>query len=270
MVVVSKDFGQVFEESFRKHQVFALIDHMMEYYEGLSDSSLLFMPNGTLTITNYASRIYMSIRSTLVSIKTLLKKGHLSDVFVLIRKLFDTVLVEIYLNVVREDQFDWEKSLVVKDVDEWLKTGHRIPSTNKILQSLKNSNSTKDLYPWFGWGTYLKQNRELLDNHVHSNSYRNIILNCPELCIESREKQLGNAAIVLRQIMLIHTSFTFYMNGHYMMATDYMHYIDENLEPPEGSQYWLAAYAQRAFDEFIKPHEKLASFIKEHCVMKID
>ena len=270
MVDVHKGFGQVFEESYRNHQVFELIDHMMEYYEDLSDSSFWFMPKGTLTISNYSSRIYMSIHNTLGSIKMLLKEGHISDAFVLIRKLFDTVLVEIYLNVLREDRFDWEKSLVVKDVDEWLKAGHRIPSTKKILKILKNSYSTKDLYQWFGWDTYLKKNRELLDDHVHSNSYRNIILNCPELYIENREKQLGNAAVVLEQIMLIHTSFTFYMNGHYMMATDYMHYIDENLEPPEGSQYWLAAYAQRAFDEFIKPHEKLAAFIKEHCVMDIE
>ena len=40
--------------------------------------------------------------------------------------------------------------------------------------------------------------------------------------------------------------------------------------PPEGSQYWLAKYAQDAFDEFIKPYSKIATFVKEHCYMEIE
>lgn len=74
----------------------------------------------------------------------------------------------------------------------------------------------------------------------------------------------------MKQIMLVHISFMFYMNGPYMMASDYMDHRDMGMEPPEGSESWLAPYAQRAFDEFLKPHEKLAAFIKEHCCMDIE
>lgn len=115
------EHSQVKYDAYQNHQVFELIDHMMDYYDGISDTSFSFIPNGTLTFGNYATYVYMSIRSTLGSIKMLLKEGHITDAFVLIRKLFDTVLVEIYLNVVREDQFDWMTNIVVKDVDEWLK-----------------------------------------------------------------------------------------------------------------------------------------------------
>ena len=161
------------------------------------DSRVLSIHN----IGNYAANIYMSICSTLKSIKMLLKEGHIMDAFVLIRKLFDTMLVEIYLNVVREDKFDWMESLVVKDVDEWLRTQHWIPRTDKILEVLKESKTTKDLYPWFGWDTYLKTNRSHLDNHVHASSYYSILLNCPELYLKDREKQLKNASVILKQIM---------------------------------------------------------------------
>ena len=223
-----------------------------------------------MTIGNYAANIYMSIRSTLESIRVLLKEGHIADAFVLIRKLFDTVLVEIYLNVVREDKFDWMENLVVKDVDEWLRSLHWIPRTEKILEVLKKSNTTKDLYPWFGWETYLKKNRSFLDNHVHASSYYSILLNCPEIHLTDREKQLKNAQVILKQIMVIHIAFMFYMNGPYMMASDYMDHRDMGMEPPEGSESWLAPYAQRAFDEFLKPQEKLAGFIKEHSPMEIE
>lgn len=266
---LENNHSQVNYDAYQNHQVFELLDKMMDYYDGLSYSSFFFMPHGTLTIGNYATYIYMSIQSTLGSIKTLLKMGHITDAFVLIRKLFDTVLVDIYIDVVREDNYDWMKSLVVKDVEEWLKKQKWIPHTDKILSVLKESKTTKDLYPLLGWDTYLKTNREHLDNHVHASSYRSLLLNCETICIDNRERELKNASIILKQIMMVHLAFMFYMNGPYMMDSTYMDYRDCNEEPPEGSESWLAPYAQKAFDEFLKPHIKLAAFIKEHCPMEI-
>lgn len=264
------DYSQVKCETYQKHEVFGLIDRMKDYYEGLSDTSFSFIPNGTMTIGNYAARIYMSIHSTLESIKMLLKEGHISDAFVLIRKLFDLVLVEIYLNVVREEKFDWKENRVVKDVDEWLKSQHWIPKTEKILTVLKESKSTKELYPWFGWDSYLKKNRRFLDNHVHADSYYSILLNCPDIYLQDREKQLKNASVILNQIMMVHIAFMFYMNGPYMMASDYTDCLDIGMTPPKGCESWLAPYAQKAFDEFLKPHMKLAAFLKEQCCMNIE
>lgn len=80
---------------------------------------------------------------------------------------------------------------------------------------------------------------------------------------------MKNASIILNQIMLLHLSFNFYLNGPYMMASDYMDYRDMNMEPPEGSESWIAPYVQEAFDEFIKPHPRLAEFIREHCCLDI-
>ncbi len=261
--------SEINKESYQNHHVFKLIDKMMDYYDGLADTSFSFMPNGTLTFGNYASYVYMSIRSTLDSVKSLLKIGHITDAFVLIRKLFDTVLVDIYLDVVREDNYDWMKSLVVKEMDEWLRKQYWIPKIEKIQRVLKESKSTKDLYPWFGWNGNLKKIRDFLDNHVHASSYRSILLNCQDICIDNREKQLQNAYIILHQIMVLHMAFTFYLNGPYMVASTHMDYRDCGEEPPEGSECWLANYAQEAFDEFLKPHTKLAAFIKEHCSMDI-
>ena len=143
--------NEINRDSYQNHPVFELIEHMKEYYDGLFDTCFHFIPEGTLGAGNYASYVYLSLYSTLDSIRLLLKAGHINDAFVLIRKLFDTVLVEIYFDVVRKDKFDWMECFVVKDVDEWLKGKHRIPRTEKILSVLKSSPSTKDLYPFFGW-----------------------------------------------------------------------------------------------------------------------
>lgn len=257
-------------DAYYNHEVFELIEHMMDYYDGLAYTCFGFIPNGTLGAANYSSYVYMSIRTTLESIRMLLKEGHITDAFVLIRKLFDTVLVEIYLNVVREEKYDWMENFVVKDVDDWIKRKIRIPRVDKILKVLKESKTTKDLYPYFGWDGYLKTNRDLLDEHVHICKFKSIMLNCKDNYIEGREKQLNNATIILKQIMMVHLAFIFYLNGHYMMADVYMSYMEMGDTPPEGSERWLAKYAQDAFDEFIKPHEKLAVFIKERCCMEIE
>ena len=257
-------------EAYYNHPVFERIEHMMDYYDGISDTCFVFIPHGTMGAANYSSYVYKSIRTTLESIKMLLKAGHITDAFVLIRKFFDTVLVEIYLNVVREEKFDWFKNYIVKDVDDWIKKKIRIPRVNKILSVLKESKTTKDLYPFFGWDSYMKNNRGLLDEDVHVSNFASIMMNCKDNYIQNREHRLKNADIILKQIMTVHLAFVFYLNGHYMMSMDYMSCLEVGETPPKGSETWLAKYAQDAFDEYIKPHTKLAEFIKENCGMKIE
>ena len=260
--------NKIDSEAYQNHPVFEKIEHMKKFYNGLADTCYRFVPNGTMGITNYESYVYMSISNKLDSIKLLLKVGHITDAFVLIRNLFDTVLVEIYIDVVRKEKFDWIENRIVEDVDEWLKGKYRIPRILEILKVLKESLSTKDLYHFFGWNTYLKKNRELLDDSVHANRYSSILLNCKDLNIK-REKQLDNAIIILNQITMVHISFILHLNWHYLIANDYFDHLDVGDTPPEGSRHWIAKYAQEAFDEFIKPNEKLAKFIKKHCELEI-
>ena len=242
---------------------------MMSFYEGVSDTCYCFMATGVSGIGNYDSYVFMSMRATLDSIQMLLKSGQITDAFVLIRKYFDMVLVDLYIDVVRMEKFDVFDNLIVEDVENWIKKKHRIPSLKRILSVLKQSEATKELYPFFGWETYLKHNRELLDDEVHANRYFSMLMNCRELVLEGREKRLDNATIVLKQVFLIHLSFIFFINGHFMMATDYLDSLEVGMTPPEGSERWIAPYAQQAFDYYIKPHAELASFIKRNCSLDI-
>lgn len=40
------------------------------------------------------------------------------------------------------------------------------------------------------------------------------------------------------------------------------------IEPPEGSENWIAQFAQEAFDKIIKPHILIANFITSTCPLK--
>lgn len=186
------------------------------------------------------------------------------------RKYFDDVLVEIYIDVIRVDDYDFANNFIVKDVDEWIYKRHRIPSLKKILSKLQHSERTKELYPYFGWETYFKKYRESLDDSVHGNRFSYMMLNCNELILPIRVKHLNIIESVLKEVFTMHLAFIFYLNPHYMSSTDYMDYLDCGQTPPEGSETWLASYAQEAFDRYIKGNKSLGAFIKERCCMRIE
>jgi hypothetical protein len=45
--------------------------------------------------------------------------------------------------------------------------------------------------------------------------------------------------------------------------------IDCGINPPDGSQSWIAPYAQEAFDKYIAPRKDLSTFIIEHSCLDI-
>lgn len=53
------------------------------------------------------------------------------------------------------------------------------------------------------------------------------------------------------------------------MASDYMDYMECGETPPEGSENWIATFAQTAFDKYVKQCSKLAEYIKRTCRLEI-
>ena len=176
-------------EAYKNHKVFKEIDCMMELYGNISFACFPFVPSGTSLIMNYVTYTYQAIQGTLESIKNLLEIGRISDAYTLVRKYFDDVMVDLYIDVIRKDGYYWLKFECVDDVEKWIKSKHRIPPIKKILVTLKNSVCTKELYPYFGWDTYFNQNRTILDDFVNSNRYSLMVLNCSDVYLQNREKQ---------------------------------------------------------------------------------
>lgn len=178
---------------YKEHQLFKELDEMMDFYEAVSDRAIYFLPSGTKEFYNYESYYFMSIQGTLDSIKTLLKIARINDAFVLVRKMFDDILTEIYLDITLKDKFDINKNLYVDEVQKWIESSFRIPSVKNILKAIKESLQTKDLYPFFGWNTYLEHNRKLLDDSVHANKYSSVLLNCNTVYLDGRMVEERNS-----------------------------------------------------------------------------
>lgn len=256
--------------SYLKHNVFADIKEMREYYDCISYSCFFCLRPGTIAFTNYASYIYTAMSGTLGSISELFRIGRMNDAIVLTRKFYDDVMMDLYLEVIRKEKC---KSIVYSDVEEvnkWLTKKIRMPRTSKILKLLETSDCCKELYPYFGWKTNLQKSREFLDDSVHGNLYYRVLLNCNSVYLNDRETQLNNIQTILHQMVQVHIAYTFYLNPTYLMASTYIDCLECNETPPEGSEYWIAPFAQEAFNKFIKSDKVLSQFIQMNCPLEIE
>ena len=60
----------------------------------------------------------------------------------------------------------------------------------------------------------------------------------------------------------------FYLNDHYMAATDYVDALDAGIEPEPDSQYFVAPYIQEIFSEVVETKRPdIAAIIKNKTSM---
>lgn len=241
-----------------------------DFYKNLSYNCLLFSPVGTRGITNYNSYLYESIAGTISSIYNIVGEGHLNDACILLRAYFDTILTTVYLDVIRNEQFDIFNNTVVKDVDDWLREKYRIPSIKKLLSIIKTNDKTREIYLLANKDDMLKKYRDILDDCVHGNRYLYFLYNCSDIYVETREKFLNTIQQMLTSLFTLHLSIIFSFNPQYLMASDYMDSLEMGLSPEPGSEYWIAPFAQEAFDKYIKPNQELANYIYGNCSLEIE
>ena len=115
-----------------------------------------------------------------------------------------------------------------------------------------------------------KKIRERCNDHTHYNFYQNVLLNDNEIYLENRLESLNTFSRDLENIFVLHFSYLFYLNDHYMMSSDYVDSLDCGLTPEEGSQYFVAPFVQKVFNTVIKKNRMdLAEAIKSKTSMKL-
>lgn len=268
---ISVNFDLKLSKAYKEHVCFQELEEMKDFYDCVFNRALYFRQFGTKEFINYEAYVFLSMQGTLDSIKQLLLIGRLSDATVLVRKYFDDILAGIYLKITLKDKLDIDKSFFVEEIQKWIDSKHRLSSLKCILQTIKTSDCTKKLYPFFGWNTCLEHNRQILDDCVHANGYSSMLLNCNTIYLDNdRERMLDTLMNILKQLMTIQVAFIFHLSPDYMIASEYIDYKEMNMEPPIDSEFWISRFAYKAYVKYIKPHVKLAEYIKESCSLEIE
>lgn len=240
-----------------------------DFYKNVAYNCFLFLPKGTKGVCNYDSYLYESLAGTISSIHTMVEKGHLNDACVLLRLYFDNILTQTYIHLLAEQKFDVFTNFYVNEICEWLQKKNRIPSIKKVLAMIETSDKTKTIYSLVNKNDRLKTDREFLDDCVHGNRYQYFLYNCSAIYLKHRDVFLSKIQTVLNTLFVLHLSFIFSLTPHYLTASDYRDCLEMGMTPPEGSEYWIAPFAQEIFDTYIKPNSELANYLCTICSLKI-
>ena len=240
-----------------------------DFYKNVAYNCFLFLPKGTKGVCNYDSYLYESLAGTISSIHTMVEKGHLNDACVLLRLYFDNILTQTYIHLLAEQKFDVFTNFYVNEICEWLQKKNRIPSIKKVLAMIETSDKTKTIYSLVNKNDRLKTDREFLDDCVHGNRYQYFLYNCSAIYLKHRDVFLSKIQTVLNTLFVLHLSFIFSLTSHYLTSSDYRDCLEMGMTPPEGSEYWIAPFAQEIFDTYIKPNSELANYLCSICSLKI-
>lgn len=97
---------------------------------------MLWTSKGTKAIVNLDTYTYSSIKGTIESIRDILKKGRINDAFALLRKYYDSTMINVYTNLYLEDNFSI-KNFIVTQIDNWREGTESIPEYRVISKYIK-------------------------------------------------------------------------------------------------------------------------------------
>jgi hypothetical protein len=248
----------------------------INFYRNLARTTYSFATMGTRAAGNIDSYIFSSMQNTIGSIQTILKEGKINDAYALLRKYSDSSIINIYTNLYLETEFTPEKviarkSALVEKIDNWLAGKAKLPRASAMLKyiyaSPKAAPVKSEAFPEADY----KELRDRCNDHSHYNFYRFVLLNDPEIHVRGREEAVKQFGKDLRDMFIWHLGYLFYTQGHYMMSSDHIDYLDAGLTPEPDSQYWVAPFVQEIFDNVIKRHKPdMAKLIKRDTTMHLN
>src|SRR5690554_5897528 len=225
---------EILGKKYTEHKIFAELKKYSEFYENLS-YSITGKPNsGIKTIINIDVFTYTSIKGTIDSIREILRKGRINDAYALLRKYFDSTLINVYTNLYLEDNFRLE-NLVVQQIANWINGTESIPEYRQISRYIKESQKLKPITDLLKKDDRYKKIRDVCNDNTHYNYYHNVLLNDNGIHSPSRVKHLEKFSIHIESLFIQHFAYLFYLNDHYFMSNDYITALELGLVPEENS-----------------------------------
>lgn len=239
------------ESDYSIHPVFTQINLYCRFYDYLAKSVFLWVPLGILSAVNIDSFVYTSMQGTLESISNALLHGQVTDAYALLRKYYDAAVINIYTNVYLQDHFTID-NFNVQQIDNWVQGKQQLPSFRKMNDYIQKSEKLSRIHSVVTMDTRYSELRKLCNDNIHYNFYRNVLADCRPWIAENFIPVLNRFANDIENIFILHLAYIFYINDHYMMASNYVDCLEVNIVPDENAQYLVAPFIQEIFDKVIK------------------
>ncbi|MGZ6540170.1 MAG: hypothetical protein ACXVEB_17475, partial [Bacteroidia bacterium] len=221
---------KVESDEYQHHQIFKEAEEYMQFYKDLAMLVFPFMTQGTSSMANIDSYIFTSIRGTIDSIQITARNGRLNDAYSLLRKYYDSVIINTYATLYLEENVSIE-NFIVEKIQHWLHGTEQLPEYRVMSQYIRNSKKVLDLNNLLFKNDLYKSIRERCNDHTHYNYFRNLLLNDNEVYLKNRINILNQLLYDLRHVFLLHLSYVFFLNQHYMGSPDYRNCLEFGIEP---------------------------------------
>ena len=269
-----RDGKVVMDKEYLDHAIFNSLRESADFYHDLSDNVMSFVTKWVKShpIINYDSYFFEALANSIMSIKTILELGHITDAKALLRNFFDEAVINLYF-MTRLKRMDDDFFKLMSDSDffarglgaeelydvktsDWL-SGNKTKALQRALRYGEMVKYLKQEARIAGIVEYLESSecekmREWLNDAVHLNYYKAILLNDGQLCIDGlRKSTIEEFKRVFDQVTMFHVTCVFCLQPFYMMSSDYCDYTDCGMEPPEGCQYDVAPFIQSYLDKTV-------------------
>jgi hypothetical protein len=257
------------DKEYMEHQIFGQLLTYAEFYKDLAFSVFGFVSQGIRTFSSIDTYVFSSMQGTLDSISTILLQGRINDAYSLLRKYYDSAIINIYTNLYLDDHFDLE-NFVVEQIDNWVQGKEKLPEFRVMSSYIRASKKLAKINDLLYKDNRYKELRDRCNNHTHYNFYRYVLLNDNEIHLPNRIAILNVFSKDLENVFVLHLSYLFYLSDHYMMASDYIDSLDCGKIPEEGSEYYVAPFIHSVFNNVIKKRRvDLATEIMQKTRMKL-
>jgi hypothetical protein len=257
------------DEAYEDHKVFRQLSDYSDFYKSLSFSVFGFVTLGTKAVCNIDSYVYSSVHGTLESIKHALLNRRISDAYALLRRYYDSAIINVYSNLYLKNNLTIA-NFVVDQIQNWLEGKNRLPEYRVMSNYIRASAELAKLNTLLYADTTYKEIRDRCNDFTHYNFYRNVLFNDNEVFL-NRTRTLEGFSKDLDNIMIFHLSYLFSLNEHYMMSSDYVDSLECGSTPPKDSQYFVAPFVQEIFDSVIKKNRMdIATELMNSTDMKLE
>ncbi len=261
---------QADQKEYAEHIVFKELQEYIDFYDSFSMSIMSFPTMGTRSIINIDTYVYSSIEGTLESLQHVLKSGRVGDAYALLRKYYDSAIINIYTNLYLEENHSIENFIVHK-INDWIRGTEKIPEYRLLMQYIKESKRLKALSELFYKDDVYGKIKERCNDHIHYNFFQNIMINDNQVHLKERIASLDAIRRDLRGVFVLHLSYILFLKDHYMVSSDYMDCLEVGMTPEEDSQYWVAPFIQNMFSNIIaKERPDVAQVIVNSSMMHLD
>lgn len=254
----------------------SLLDALNALEEFFDDFGFLVMGRDMILCKQYAFSlqiIFNSAQATLGSIIECCKCYCLADAYTLLRKYRDDLFFCLYLvvyNASSKSEATETTKEVENSIERWCKNNLSNLKISKVLSTISSTDGLQEAIKKYSLRESFSKIGRKLNDYVHGNGYTYYNTNVCLLSGKSIEKQLEELTCTARYTTATFLFLLALCSPQYIMATDYIDYLEMGQVPPDDSQYWVAPFIV----EFLKNNIALIDqncyqYLKENIYMAL-